>query len=164
MQISRRDALVGASAAAVVGVPTVVLASASDARIFVLVEEHDRTLAEMDKARDRWAEAAVERMPPHLRHVDILDSKVSRSVQHEALNAISEACKHPEIKALEVGRDRLKERCHELAGQLSQTEATTLEGVRAKMRFVTRPGHHIDDDIIRSVAADLERLAGEARS
>ena len=79
MQISRRDALVGASAAvAVAGVPTAVaakaaLASASDARIIALVEEHGRAFAETNKAGERWYEAVMERMPPHLRNVPTLD-------------------------------------------------------------------------------------------
>ena len=69
MQISRRDALRGATAAAVItGALTAplaikavaakaALASASDARIFALIEEHDRAFAEKNKARARWHES-----------------------------------------------------------------------------------------------------------
>ncbi len=174
MQISRRDALRGATAAAVItGAATVplaikaagvkaALASASDARIFILIEEHDRTFAEMRKAHDRCGKAAVEKMPPHLRHVKILGSKGS-IINREAWDATLESFKHPEVKTLWAAENRLKERCREIAAQISQTEATTLEGVCAKMRFAMQ-SDCFETDIVRSVAADLERLAGEARS
>ena len=172
MNITRRDALRGATAAAVVtgaitaplalkaaGVKAA-LASASDARIFVLIEEHDRTFAEMRKANGCWCEAMWERMPSHLRYVSPLDSDISPDVRHESWDAIYNVGIRPEVKALQVVEDRLKERCDELVDRLSQTEATTLQGVRAKMRFATRPGQGIDHDIVRSAAADLERLVG----
>ena len=175
MSISRRDALKGATAAAVVtgtltaplaikaaGVKAA-LASASDARIFVLIEEHDRTFAEMRKANGCWCEAVWERMPPHLRYVSPFD-RASGIPSGELWDAIKEAWDYPEVEARMAAKDRLEERCDELVDRLSQTEATTLEGVRAKMRFATRSGQGIDDDIVRSATADLERLAGEARS
>ena len=174
MSISRRDALRGATAAAVITgaalAPLAIkaagakaaLASASDARIFALIEEHDRTFAEMRKARDRWCEAVAGKMPPHLRHVDILGSRGS-IINQEAWDATIEVFKSPDIKALQAVEDRLKERCREIAAQISQTEATTLEGVRAKMRFVMQ-SDCFESDIVRSVAADLERLAGETQS
>ncbi len=108
MNITRRDALRGAAAvAAITGAITVplaikaagakaALASASDARIFILIEEHDRTFAEMRKAGDRCSEAAWERMPPHLRHVEILGSRGS-IINREAWDATLESFKHPEV-------------------------------------------------------------------
>jgi len=167
MQISRRNALVGAGAAVVAGVPMSAVARAnqagSDARILALIEEHGRTFAEMNDARERWCEAVSEKMPSHLRHVDILGSGPPRIIRRDAWDAAVEAFAYPGVKSLETERNRLKERCRELVGRLSQTEATTLEGVCAKMRFATRPRYGIHDDIVCSAAVDLERLAGEAR-
>ncbi len=70
MSISRRTALTTGAALVTTGAITaplaikVALASASDARIFALIEERDRTFAEMRKAHDRCGKAAVEKMPP----------------------------------------------------------------------------------------------------
>ena len=174
MQISRRDALMGASAAAVVigaitaplaikaaGVKAA-LASASDARIFTLIEEHDRTFAEMDKAGERLCEAVAERMPPHLL-VPFFD-RARGIIRWDAWNAAVEAHDCPEVKALEVVKKRLEGRCRELDDRISQTEATTLEGVHTKMHFAMQSRHRFKNDIVRSATADLERLAGEAAS
>ncbi len=174
MTISRRGAMLGATAAVATAATTaplaikaagvkVALASASDARIFALVEEHDRTLAAENKAGVRWYDAVFERMPPHLRNVPTLDP-TTKIPNREFWDAAHEAWDCPEVKALGVTENRLKERCRELVDRLSQTEATTLEGVRAKIRFVTRPGHCLHDDVVCSAAADLERLAGEVPS
>ena len=169
MNITRRDALLGATAAAAVtgltAVPLAikaagvkaVLVGTSDARIVALAEEHDRTLAEMDKTKDRWCDLLTEKLPPHLRHVDLLKS---RPVFHLAL----EVCKDPELKALGAAEDRLVERRREIIAQLSQTEARTLQGVCTKFRVAMRPGHRSGCDLIDSAVADLECLAGEARS
>ncbi len=168
MQITRRNALVGVGAAVATGAATAplaikaALAGASDARIFALVEEHGRTLAEMKKAGGRCFEAVLERMPPHLRCVDMLDHK--EALQMEAFDAAVDAFDYPEVKVLKDKEDRLKHRRHELQGHLSQTEATTLQGVRAKLRISMRPGYRIDEDIVRSAAADLDRLSGRAVS
>ncbi len=134
MQISRRDALMGASAAAVAtgatvaplaikavlaGVPmpatadvasaaTAVPASASDARIFALVEEHDRTFAEKDKAKSRWCDAVTEKMPSHLRDVGFLDHK--DPLQMEAWDAVEDIVDYPEVEVLRDKENRLKQR------------------------------------------------------
>ena len=169
MRISRRDALTGATAAAAVAaVPAVASADAlpvadtSDTQIFALVEEYDRTFAEMHKARDLWCEVVVEKMPPHLQRVLPLGSK--NPLSREAIRAAIQACEHPEVKVLQVPDNRLKERCDEIAVRLSQTEPMTLEGVCTKLRFATRGWLRKKGDIFWSIAADLERLAGEARS
>ncbi len=188
MQITRRDALMGATAAAVAtgatvaplaikavlaGVPmpatadvasaaTAVSASVSDARIFALVEEHERAEAEMEKAGKRWFEAVMGRMPAHLRNVPTLDP-TTKIPNREFWDAAGEAWDCPEVKALGDIRNGLRERCHELVDRLALTEATTLEGVRAKMRFVTRPERRPHNDVVCSAAADLERLVGGAR-
>ena len=163
-KLTRRAVLAGVPAVAFGGTftaitATAVLAGASDARIFALAEEHDRAFAEMHRARDRWCEAAAEKMPPHLRQVPLLDHK--EPLQNEAWHAVIEACEHPEVWTLIAEDDSLKERCRELVGRLSQTKATTLKGVCTKMRIAIEPGYR-NDDIVRSVAADLERLAGGA--
>ncbi len=175
MQISRRGALLGATAAAVVtGAATAplaikaagvkaALAGAPDARILVLVEEHDRTLAAQNKAGARWFEAVMERMPPHLRHVELFGHR-GRDIPWDAWHAILEICKYPEVQALRVVEDRLKERCHDLEGRLTQTEAMTLEGVCAKFRIAKPLRYRTDDDLGDSAIADVERLAGEPRS
>ena len=162
--IGRRNVLVGGSAVmAVAGVPGAALAGALDARILALAEEHDRTFAEMNKAGDRWCEAVTEKMPPHLRNVSPLNPPPGIS-REELWDALKKAGDYPEVEALRAEDNRFKERCRELVGRLSQTEATTLEGMYTKMHIARRPGYGIDDDIVSSVAADLERLAGEARS
>ncbi len=168
MQISRRGALLGAGAAVVTGAATAplaikaALAGASDAQILVLVEEHDRTFAEMKKAGGRWCDAVMEKMPPHLRHVDMLDHK--EPLQKEAFHAAMDACDYPEVKVLRDKEDRLRERCHDLERQLSQTEAITLQGVCAKFRIAEPLRYRTDDDLGDSAIADVERLAGEPRS
>ena len=168
MQISRRDALMGATAAVITGAAAAplaikaTLAGASDARIFALVEEHGRTFAEMDAAGDRWFNAVIEKMPVHLRGVDLLDRK--EALQKEAFHAAMEACDYPEVKVLRDKEDRLRERCHDLKRQLSQTEAMTLQGVCAKFRIAKPLRYRTDDDLGDSAVADVERLAGEARS
>ena len=187
MSITRRDALMGATAAAVVtgatvaplakavlaGVPmpaaadvasaaTAVSARTSDARIFALVEEHDRTVAEMEKAGELWFEAVMERMPPHLRDVPTLDP-TTKIPNREFWGAVNEACEYPEIKVLRDAENRIEERCRELVDRLSQTEATTLQGVLAKLRFADQC-RWFCSDMVRSATAEMERLAGEARS
>ena len=175
MQISRRDALMGATAAAVVTGATVVplaikaagvkvaLVSASDARIFALVEEHERAVAEMEKAGERWFEAVMGRMPPHLRNVPTLDP-TTKIPNREFWDAANEAWNCPEVEALGVTENRLRERCQELVDRLSQTEAMTLQGMCAKFRIASPLRYRADDDLGDSVIADLERLAGEVRS
>ncbi len=121
-KLTRRAVLAGVPAVALGGTfaaitATAVLADASDARIFALAEEHDRVLAEMNKAGDRWCDAVTEKMPPHLRHVSPFD-RASGIPSRELWDAILEACNYPEAEALRVSEDRLKERCHELAGPL----------------------------------------------
>ena len=60
--------------------------------------------------------------------------------------------KRPGDAAFEkLERKVLKERCHEIAAQISQTEATTLEGVHAKMRFAMQ-SDCFENDVVRSVA------------
>jgi hypothetical protein len=128
MTISRRDALMGAGAAVVTGAATAplaikaTLAGASDARIFALVEEHDRTLAEMDTAGERWFNAVMEKMPPHLRHVKLFGHR-GRDIPRDAWHAIFQICDYPECLLLRAAEDRLRERCHDLKGRLSQIEA-----------------------------------------
>lgn len=174
MQISRRTALAGGAAAittAAVTVPLaikaagvkVALASASDARIFALVEEHERAGVEADKAGERWFEAVMGRMPPRLRHVSPFDTPEGLPSQ-VVWDAILEASNYPEVEALKAAEDRFKERCRELVDRLSRTEATTLQGVCIKFRIAMRPRHRIGYDLIDSAATDIERMAGEARS
>ena len=174
MTISRRSALLGATAAAAVTGLTVAplameavavkaaLAGDPDARILALAEEHDRTLAAHNKAGARWCDAVRERMPPHLRHVELLSHK--EPLQMEAWDAISEICEYPEVEALRAAEARLKERCHDLEGRLTQTEAMTLQGVCAKFRIARPLRYRTDDDLGDSAVADLERLSGESRS
>ncbi len=174
MQISRRDALMGAGAAAVTGLTVAplsmkaagvkaALADAPDARILALAEEHDRTFAEWNKAGARWCDAVTEKMPPHLRHVKLFGHR-GRDIPRDAWHAIFQICDYPECLLLRAAEDRLKERCHDLERQLSQTEAMTLQGVCAKFRIAKPLRYRTDDDLGDSAIADVERLAGEARS
>ncbi len=163
MRISRHDALKrGGTVIAFPGTfaaatATTMFAETSDASILALTEELDQALAEMVKARDRLCEAVTESMPPHLQHVDICKSR-------EALRATVEAFKYPENAWLITLENKAKERHSKLLDRLSQTEATTLQGVHAKLRISMRPGYRIGEDIVRSAAADLERLSGRAVS
>jgi hypothetical protein len=168
MQISRRGALLGAGAAAAIAATTAplaikaALAGDPDARIFALVEEYDGCLAKMKKAMDHYTQLVTEKMPSHLRGVVILDHK--EPLRIEAWEALEDVVDLPEIVVLRDKENRLKHRCHDLLHRLLQIEATTLQGVCAKLRLAMRPRHCIDIDIVRAAVADIERLAGEARS
>ena len=174
MQITRRNALLGATAAAAVTGLTAVplamkaagvkaaLSSTSDAQIVALAEEHDRVFSEMDKAGDCWYEAVMAMLPPHLRQVSLLDHK--NSWQMVVWRVVLKTCEYPKLKTLRAEEDRLRERCDELTGRLSQTEATTLQGVCTKFRVTMGPAHRSGCNLIDSAVADLGRLAGEMRS
>ena len=174
MKLTRRSALIGAGAAVCTGGATVLvafktsgiktaLAGAPDAQILALAEQHDRTFAEMNEADHRCGDALWKKMPAGLRYVDPFDFS-NRSRATEVWKAIAKAGEYPECEALRVVANSLKERCHELAGWMSQIKAMTLQGMSTKLRIAMLPGHRYDCDMVHSVAADLERLAGEARS
>ena len=75
-----------------------------------------------------------------------------------------EAFKYPENVWLITLENKVRERHSKLLDRLSQTEATTLQGVCAKLRIGTRPEYRIHEHIVRSAAADLERMAGRVVS
>ena len=171
MKLTRRSALIGAGAAVATGAVTAplaikaagvkaALAGAPDAQILALAEEHDRTFAEWKKAGVRWSHAVRERLPPHLRDVSPFDTPDGLP-SDLVWKAILKASNYPEVEVLRTKEHRLEERCHDLEGRLSQTKATTLQGVCAKFRAANESGHRVDYDLFDSAVADVKRLAGE---
>ena len=154
MQISRRDALLGASAAAVVaGVPGAVLAG-------------DPAIGLSDQLRATWA-AWCSAMDAHedACHRAGLTILESREVHRE----------HG-IEPLWQEVEHRKARFWDLQARLLDTPATTTRGVLAKIRGFYGddetanimagglPCDPLDSEFAASIYRDLERLAGEARS
>ncbi len=165
MQITRRAALKGTAAVAVLGAPLVAIpfkATAEDAEVFALIEEHGCAVRLIKAAEGRWFEAFQEAIPPHLRAIGFRDtSREDRALFNEVLERPSIHALYAETRHLEHGRKVVVER-------LAETPASTLAGIHAKLQDATRVGrrgrylHH--DDIALSAVDDLARLAGRAQS
>ncbi len=159
MSISRRDALLGASAAvAVAGVPTAVAAKAG------LAGDPAIALArQLRVASQAWFDA-----------IDVFDEATHRVGRSCFIG--QKACREIGIETLWQEREHWKAQFWDLRECLLETPAATPRGVLAKLRGFfhdgeiaqIRAGDDPDDDLPKEFAAsvyrDLERLAGEARS
>ena len=161
MQITRRAALKGGAAVAAVAAPLAVIpfrATAEDAEVFTLIEEHGCAVRLIKAAEGRWYEAFTEALPPHLRAVGFRDtSDKDRALFNEVLERPSIHALYAETRHLEHGRKVVVER-------LAETPASTLAGIHAKLQDAIRVGQrgrYLDDEIALSAADDLARLVGE---
>ena len=163
MQITRRAALKGTAAVAVLGAPLAVIpfrATAEDASVFALIEERGRQLEIEQVARIRWGKAVKSLMPSELQGVDILESP-------EANETFMEICERPEIKTLSAETRRQEETRRGLENRLVETPASTLAGIHAKFQDaikVGRRGRYLHDGIALSAADDVARLAARVGS
>ena len=168
MQITRRAALKGTAAVAVLGAPLAVIpfrATAEDAEVFALIEERGRQLEIEHAARIRCGRAARSLMPPELRGVDLFDIFDSR--WKEADKAFKEIYERPEIKTLFAETQRQKETGRDLENRLVETPASMLAGIHAKFQDaikVGQRGRYLNGDIALSAVDDLARLVGRVSS
>ncbi len=206
MQISRRDALRGASASIfVIGVPAVTSAVAldnPDAKLFALVDEIESAYREHEEiaAAEFMERRAIEAslpMPPDsirlgkgdrvsrwpvpvtagliemMRATDIREQP-DRSEQigahfdrvldelHAYKSEIDRLRNSPKVRALRARLDELQFRVDELVAEIHDTPARTVAGVLRKVLASYPSG--MAPPMMASVAHDLDRLAGEARS
>ena len=179
MQISRRDALMGASAAAVVaGAITAPLAIKA-----ALAETADPVIGLSVQLCDVWkawmsAQEAIEETLVQV-HKDI-GGRIIFEMAEAILIAGQSAADPPVAPFLFDGRKSLRQeeqhwkaRFWELQARLLDTPATTTRGVLAKLRgfygdreiATIRTGFDdLPGEYAASIYRDLERLAGEVRS
>ncbi len=82
-----------------------------------------------------------------------------------------EAFDDPHVRWLQTVRDKAHENRQSICRRIVTTPAHTLEGVSAKLRnavgadrspLTDGQQYAVNDDLVRSALADLERLAGRA--
>ena len=180
MQISRRGALIGAGAAAVVaGVPGAVQGDA-DPQFEVLISQWHETHARLAdigvKTRD-----ALGLIPTAIREANKAYCRAGVPLPTDVTDAYNRHYEASGVKALDEESDTVCDRISDIEAQITQTPAMTLRGVLAKTRIFrsitamhegfdeTNPNLdgtccRLDDPVfIWSILRDLERLAQEAR-
>ena len=204
MEITRRDALRGATAAvAVTGLPAVTNAATlgnPDAKLAALVDEIESAYREHEEIAaaeflERRAIEASLPMPPERiqfgkkrrgRRPILLPSliesmRAARIREHpERSKQIVKDCDRllaelhayeaeidrlrnsPKVRALRARLDELQFRINELVAEIHDTPARTVAGVLRKVLASFPSG--MAPAMMASVAHDLDRLAGEARS
>ena len=183
MSISRRDALMGATAAAVVtGAATVPLATMAagnpDVALLALCDRLDAALAALTEAHRKFSEARSEAertLPleqPWLYDEEPAEEARKIAVYHRHMEARG-------VPALSREYSGFATKCGDLSAAVLRTDARTPAGILRKLGLVPY-GLEDDDDIaaqwsvvhdepdavefvIGSIRRDLERLAGEAR-
>ncbi len=174
MSISRRDALLGASAAvAVAGAPTAVAAQASDANLLALVEQFHDVYGECQDVweKHRAHRASVEAMPdcprPPFLPPDYGHGHTAFLAAHDGHKYLGEA-------------NRLNDQTGALAKTIFGTPAQTVKGALEKLKIAyvavgdgeeTGTGdpdlesfQDLEAPWMEAVIADFERLIGEASS
>ena len=180
MQISRRDALLGAGAAAVVaGVPEATVAS-EDPEIEALLGQLRAANGRYDdlNARRHVALRLIPRAVEEARNAYWCPAAAPQDVQ-DAYNRHYEASG---VSELDDQSGPILHNINDIEAQIMQTPATTLHGTLSKARVAwhvtaamesldeTEPDFdgqqgRLDDPVfIWSILQDLEHLAGEARS
>ena len=184
MSISRRDALVGATAAAVVtGAATVPLAVKAagnpDAALLALCDRLDSTLAACEEVHGRWCEVQSEAnrtMPlevPWLYSNDPAECARKEAVFDQHLEDCGSS-------ALQREYEGLLTECGNLSVAVLRTRARTPAGIIRKLALVPSEDNSDDDltsewvayhgepdpvaFVVESIRRDLERLAGEVLS
>ncbi len=164
MQISRRDALLGATAAAVVTTAATVPVAIRAAGVKAVLAG-DPAIGLSDQLRATWT-AWCSAMNAH---EDACHRAGFNTLEgHKADRALG-------IEPLWQEREHWKARFWELQARLLDTPATTTRGVLAKIRGFYGDGEiaqimageepdPLPGDYVVSIYLDLERLAGEARS
>ena len=179
--ITRRNALVGATAAAVVtGAITAPLATMAagnpDAALLAQCDRLDAALAALTEAHRKFSEArseAEQTMPleqPWLYDEEPVEEARKITVYHRHMEARG-------VPALSREWGRLLTKCGDLSAAVLRTDARTPAGILRKLALVPYgfedndmaahwSVHHGEDDpvafVIGSIRRDLERLTGEA--
>ena len=184
--ITRRDALLGASAAAVVaGVPLAAIAASEP--VMPMFAQMEKLYAESDACMEAYG-AAKTRIPAHL--IRALESYRAPLYMPAKLRAeYDQAYVAVGCERLSEESDEIMERYVDIEVELFQTPATTYQGLIAKTRAAYRissnqvcssgplepadaPGYPNVDGVgglespvmLWSIVQDLERLAGGAQS
>ena len=141
--------------------PAVIPPPAKGEPLFALLRAWDEAARGVHALETRWHRALIRLIPPEYRAEPFDDPE----------RTIYQALDDPKVSRLQRFRDAARAHEKTMRRRIVNTPAHTLEGTLAKLRNATgadRPPlpegrrYRVDDDVVRSALADLERLGSRA--